>query len=306
MDMAEKDADVAMNDLVDHNLHHDNEDDSGSDNDNGDDDDTLAMIDGANSGNSDSPGLSADNIARLEKRKAQIAANLHNSIRDAVRDALLYDPYIVDTAEAFNIPEDEWITRDNKNRLVFYIKASYFTDWKERHQACIGTSFKSHGKPRAYTTSISKYSSQGKKERAGQIKTRFDCHCRGEKYVAKGIQPGGKTGKTRLRQPSYRCQCTSYFNAVYRPTPTSDGKLENTYCIEYDHQHNHRLGDKDNVGTLQKSKAIRERIKAMVLRGMTIPTIMSQLTIDHARFSRFMEGDDKRRLSRDDFITYDD
>src|SRR5690554_3423260 len=52
--------------------------------------------------------------------------------------------------------------------------------------------------------------------------------------------------------------------------------------------------------------AIKERIKAILLRGMSIPAIMQQLTMDHASFTRFFEDGGNQRLSRDQFIAYDD
>ncbi|KAG9319601.1 hypothetical protein KVV02_003870 [Mortierella alpina] len=88
--------------------------------------------------------------------------------------------------------------------------------------------------------------------------------------------------------------------------PTSDGIPGNTYRIEYEHRHNHPLGDKNNIGTQFKSGAMRERIKAMLMRGMSINAIMDRLTMDYASFSRFLEDPSHERLSRDKFISYED
>ncbi|KAF9344257.1 hypothetical protein BGX26_004593 [Mortierella sp. AD094] len=296
----------------------DGEGDYGSENDDDDDNnkDKIAVGNG-NIGTSDDvvaiavagtgAVITADDIERMEKRESDLELKLRASVRNALRDSLLYDPYITETAEKFNIPEDERITMDKKNRLVFHLKENCFTDWKERHQLSIGISYTPHGKPRPYSTNVRQDSSQGKKERAGQIITRFNCQCRGMKSEVKGRVLGGASGKTRQRAASLRCKCTSYFNAVYRPAPTFDGKLENTYRIEYNYHHSHTLGEKDDVRAIQKSDAIKERIKAMILREMAIPEIVDQLTIDHAKFTRLLEFGDNRQLSTsDNHITYDD
>ncbi|KAF9176616.1 hypothetical protein BGZ49_006088, partial [Haplosporangium sp. Z 27] len=203
------------------------------------------------------------------------------------------------------IPEDEKISMNKKGQLVFYISSHYFENWRLRHQANIGTTFVTHGKPRPYTAKVHSNSTPAKKERAGQTVTRFDCHCRGQKFEKKGRVVGGASGKTRLRAAPFKCNCPSYFNAVYRPS-TPGAKLGDTYRVEYRYNHTHELRDYSNIGTQSKSKAIKARIKSMIMRGMSISAIMAQLTVDHARFTRLMEQGETQRLSHDDFITYDD
>ncbi|KAG0365433.1 hypothetical protein BGZ54_006525, partial [Gamsiella multidivaricata] len=255
----------------------------------------------------DDPETSNADIERIEKRRVHLESSLREHVRDAVRDSLFSDPYIIETVHACGIPEDQIFTQDKRNRLIFYLKASFFADWKARHQISIGTAFTQHGRPYAYTTKVFASSSEAKKERVGQIKTRYDCHRRGVKYMVKGRQPGGKSGKTRLELASNKCGCPSHFNAIYRPLQTRDGIPGETYRIEYNYQHIHALGDKGNIGTQQKSKAMRERIKAMLMGGMSISTIMTQLTMDHAKFTRLMDGAGiSSRFARDDSITYED
>ncbi|KAF9082743.1 hypothetical protein BGX29_003640 [Mortierella sp. GBA35] len=87
---------------------------------------------------------------------------------------------------------------------------------------------------------------------------------------------------------------------------TSDGLPGDTHKIEYFFEHNHQLECAENTGTMRKSEAIKLRVKAMLMRGMSINAIMEQLTMDHARFARFLEGKETMVLSRDDFITHDD
>jgi len=126
------------------------------------------------------------------------------------------------------------------------------------------------------------------------------------KYQDKNHIKGGKKDKPRVRLPSIKCECRSYINATFRPKSTSDGMPGDTYKIEYFFQHNHKLGSAENVGSMRKSEAIKLRIKAMIMRGMSITAIMDQLTMDHAKFARFLEGKETMALSRDNFITYDD
>ncbi|KAF9994584.1 hypothetical protein BGZ79_000653 [Entomortierella chlamydospora] len=296
----------------------DGEDGYDGDNDDGDDDNKDRIAVGSdNIGASDDvvaiaiagndAVVTADDAERMEKRKQDIDLKLRATIRNALRDSLLYDPYVIETAEEFNIPEDERITMDKKNRLVFHLKDNCFADWKGRHQLGIGISYTPHGKPRPYSTNVRQDSSQGKKERAGQIITRFNCQCRGTKSEVKGRVLGGTSGKTRQRAASLRCSCTAYFNAIHRPTPTFDGRLGNTYRIEYNYRHNHTLGEKGDIRTIQKSDAIKERIKAMILREMTIPEIVDQLTIDHSKLTRLLDFGDNGQLSMtENPITYDD
>ncbi|KAF9179471.1 hypothetical protein BGZ50_006890 [Haplosporangium sp. Z 11] len=281
MDASDKDS----HSISDYKGEGNREDDSLSDANEGEEHASEANDEDSTHVSNDDTTVGADDIKRMEHRKACFESNHHKSVQTAMRDALFSDPYILGTAEECGIAEDQIMTRDDKGRMVFYLKASYFDDWKSRHQISIDTDFTPHGSPRAYSTKVSRSSSQRMKDRAGQIKTRFDCHRRGVKYEAKGRQRGGKSGK---------------------PAPTSDGKPGNIYRVEYFYQHNHRLGDKGNIGTQQKSKAIMERIKAMLLRGMSISAIMHQLTMEHAAFTRFMEDDGGQRLSRDQFIAYDD
>ena len=99
-------------------------------------------------------------IERTAARKAEHDDNLRRHVRAVVADALLYDPYILETAEEFKIPDELRITADSRGRLVFYLKACYLEDWISRHEVCIGTDFISHGRPKAYSTAVFSNSTQ--------------------------------------------------------------------------------------------------------------------------------------------------
>jgi hypothetical protein len=248
-------------------------------------------------------------FSNVRERQAYLAADLQRNVLNAIRDSLFNDPYIHDTAEAYEFPEDKRITLVEKNGLrclIFYVRAAFFEDWLTRHSDCIGAKFTSRDSPRPYSTNIKESSTQAKKDRAGQIVSRYSCHRKSMKYQDKGQVKGGKTNKSRVRVPSIKCKCRSYINATFRPRSTSDGMPGDTYKIEYFFQHNHKLGSAENVGSMRKSEAIKLRIKAMIMRGMSITAIMDQLTMDHAKFARFLEGKETMALSRDNFITYDD
>ncbi|KAF9138086.1 hypothetical protein BGX21_007749, partial [Mortierella sp. AD011] len=96
--------------------------------------DNAALGDGNIGGGAAGEASTVEDAEGIEKRKALLETRLRDGVRDTIRDSLMYDPYISETAEAFGISEDERITVDKENRLVFYLKANYFEDWKERHQ----------------------------------------------------------------------------------------------------------------------------------------------------------------------------
>ena len=244
----------------------------------------------------------------MDETQATWDAKAQASIHQTLRDSLFSDPYLLDTAEALPLPDHMAMAWNDVGELVFFLKEAYFMDWMHRHQVSIGTNFHRHNKPHTYSQDVLRGSGEIKTRRAGHSVTRYDCQRKGEKRQKRGVIPGGKSGKTRVRGQSNPCRCPSYFRATLQPnTNIGDGKVANLYRIEYRLDHNHRLGDDDSVGTLHKSKAIRDRIKAMLLRGMSISAIMGQLTMDHAKFTRLLAtGGNNSRLARDDFVTYDD
>ncbi|KAG0328836.1 hypothetical protein BGZ99_004324 [Dissophora globulifera] len=266
------------------------------------------------------------NVVPLAETQAELDAKAKATIRETLRDSFFSDPYIISTAEDLAISDDDlmkWEDRRNSKDqsvhklLVFTLRAVYFKDWRRRHEVSIGTGFTPHRAAHEYRTDPSSDSSKDGSEdkestqsRIGHIITRYDCHRRGSPRVFKNRQPGGKSGKTRVRKEKLPCNCPSYFNAIFQPGfHLSNGKVADIYRIEYRLDHNHQLGKDGSVGTLQKSKAMRDRIKSMLMRGMSISTIMTQLTMDHAKFTRLMDCGSNSygsRFARDDFVTYDD
>ncbi|KAF9926595.1 hypothetical protein FBU30_003843, partial [Linnemannia zychae] len=243
------------------------------------------------------------------ERQSYSAAHLEQNVIKTIRDSLFDDPFIIETAEKLGFPEHERIVMKEKNGcryITFYLISDFFKDWLKRHEECLDTRFTQHKKPHPFSTNVKESSSQQKKDKAGQTVYRYSCHCKSKKYERKGRIKGGKTGKTRARLPSISCNCCSSIAATFRPRETSDGKPGNTYKVEYYFQHNHLIGAAENIGTMRLSEVIKKRIKAMIMRGMSIQAIMTNLTVDHAKFTRFLEGEETLPLSRDNFITYDD
>ncbi|KAG0204742.1 hypothetical protein BGX28_003403 [Mortierella sp. GBA30] len=202
-----------------------------------------------------------EDVERVKSRMPEHEATLSRHVHDTVRDALLYDPYILERWRR-TIQQEQRITWDEKGQLIFYLKTSSLDDWKTRHQFV--------------WVPISLHMADPKPTRPTGAKEK------------KGAVPGAKSGKTRLRAPLMNCHCPSNFNAIYRPVATSDGMPGITYRIEYNPQYNHHTGDKNNIGTQHESRVMTERIKAMTVQGTPINTIMDRLTMDFASFPVFL------------------
>jgi len=244
----------------------------------------------------------------LNELKAELSARARVRVNATLRDSLFADPFILNTARDLGIPFDDMMRFDSQRRLVFILKAGYFPEWRARHQLSISTGFKAHEKPRKYVSEDPRGAIALKRRTAGSILTKFECHRRGSKREKKDRVPGGKSGKTRVRAKAIPCGCKSYFNAIFQPGAVAgSGKVADIYRIEYHLDHNHELGEDGSIGTLQKSKAIKDQIKSMLLGGMSITTVMNRLTMDHAKFTQLLASSDGNpRFARDDFITYDD
>ncbi|KAF9271569.1 hypothetical protein BGZ88_005923, partial [Linnemannia elongata] len=85
----------------------------------------------------------------------------------------------------------------------------------------------------------------------------------------------------------------------------ADGSRKPGCIVEYRYQHNHSIGDITDLGTRQKSAAIKATIERLINQGSTIQRVMQQLTMDYDKFTQITRGNGQQ-LSRDDFITYDD
>lgn len=75
--------------------------------------------------------------------------------------------------------------------------------------------------------------------------------------------------------------------------------------IDLYYHHTHNLASLEDIGTKQKSDRIKATIKSLLLQGSSIKNVMERLTMDYDRFMDVVRGNGQR-LSRDDFITYED
>ncbi|KAF9579095.1 hypothetical protein BGW38_004798 [Lunasporangiospora selenospora] len=171
-----------------------------------------------------------------------------------------------------------------------HLKSVFFKDWLKRHSDLIGVRFSPRQKPYEYSVHVRENSTQAKRDRAGQVKTRYSCHRKSQKYEDKNRIKGGKTGNPRLRSPSIKSQCKSTINSLFRPKPTSDGRPGESYRIEYNFQHNHSLGRMENLGTLRLSQSVNQKIATMLSTGLPIDVVLDQLTMDHAKIARILES----------------
>ncbi|KAK3835514.1 MAG: hypothetical protein J3R72DRAFT_477448 [Linnemannia gamsii] len=200
-----------------------------------------------------------------------------------------------DSTDAYGFPENQRLVMVKKNGLrclSFYVRVAFFDDWLKRHSNCIGAKFTFRDNPRVYSINIKENSTQAKKDRAGQVVSRYSCHRKSMKYQNKDQVKGGKTNKSRVRVPSIKCKCRSYINATFRPKSTSDAQPPARNRGEH--------WVHAEIGGHQAED------QGHIMRGMSITAIMDQLTMDHAKFARFLEGKETMALSRDSFITYDD
>ncbi|KAF9198112.1 hypothetical protein BGZ49_001178, partial [Haplosporangium sp. Z 27] len=243
----------------------------------------------------------------LEEQKSILDRKVLQAVKVITKESLLFDPFLDEAPKTFNVPEEQRIRIDRKNRLVFCLRQVQFDSWLARYEDYISLRFNSRGNGYVSKSTVRDDSAPSRKNKAGTTTSRYDCHCRGVNSPKEDSIRGEKSGQARNRAPSVRVKRESYFNHILRPRmPTADGKFEDMVEIEYDFRHNHKIGDMTDIGNSRKSKAVRERIRALLLRGMSIQAIMDRLTIDHARFSRLIENGEFQKLSRDHFITYDD
>ncbi|KAF9310976.1 hypothetical protein BG006_004665, partial [Podila minutissima] len=174
----------------------------------------------------------------------------------------------------------------------FYLLPDRFEAWRMEHQRRISTNFV---QKRTY-----KYNDVD-----NQYRLTFACQCAGKKEEPKGGIRGGVSGKPRVRTQGMKSGCRSMFSALFQPLILADGSKVPVCLVEYHYQHNHSVGDITDLGTRQKSTAIKSTIERLILQGSTIQRVMQQLTMDYDKFTQITRGNGQQ-LSRDDFITYED
>jgi len=209
-----------------------------------------------------------------------------------MRGMLFDDANIRRSAKHFKLDPDSCFIRFDENVAEFYLIPDRFEAWKEGHQRSISTNFVFKGNY--------KYNDPD-----NQYRLTFECQCAGKKQVRKESPKGGKSGKTRSRKQGIKMDCPSRLAALFQPITMADGTRTPGCIVEYRYQHNHSLGDITDLGTRQKSDAIKATIERLLNQGSTIQRVMQQLTMDYDKFTQITRGNGQQ-LSRDDFVTYDD
>ncbi|KAF8936257.1 hypothetical protein BGZ58_004395, partial [Dissophora ornata] len=228
----------------------------------------------------------------IEPLKARIAEGLNGIVVSrGVRELLFNDTEILDSAKHYKVDPDSRFVRLDADIVEFYIHPDRFETWRLTHQRSISTNFVLM---RSYDYKVD-----------SQYRLSFGCQCAGQKQVRKDRVKGGTSGKSRTRAQGIKRNCPSKIFALHKLMTMADGSKVPVYLVEYHYQHNHSVGDITDLGTRQKSAAMRSTIERLILQGSTIQRVMQQLTMDYDKFTQITRGNGQQ-LSRDDFITYDD
>jgi len=109
----------------------------------------------------------------------------------------------------------------------------------------------------------------------------YYCQRGGKKKEHKNRVKGGLSGKPRSRKSDIKTGCRAAMYVTSVKKKLGSGLLDDAYCIEYRYRHNHTLGGLTDIGSRQKSAAIKATIRSLILQGSTIHRVMQQLTMDY-------------------------
>ncbi|KAF9915391.1 hypothetical protein FBU30_002030, partial [Linnemannia zychae] len=242
--------------------------------------------------------IKAENENGIELLKMQIMEGLNGIVLSKMHDILYSDLEILSSSKHFKHDPDFPFVRLDAEVAEFFIRPERFQTWLKDHQRRISTNFNFLRRH--------EYNDPDK-----QYRLSFACQCAGKKRVHKKSVEGGtferpaKPIKHRIRAPSIKQGCLSRIATLFQPIAMTDGSRMLVYVVEYYYQHNHSLGDITDLGTRQKSTAIKSTIERLLKQGSSIQRVMQQLTMDYDKFTQITRGNGQQ-LSRDDFITYDD
>ncbi|KAF9209381.1 hypothetical protein BGZ59_010145, partial [Podila verticillata] len=228
----------------------------------------------------------------FESLKARITDELNGVVLSRVRGTLYDDSHILCTAKHYKIDPHSRFIKLDEDVAEFYLLPDRFEAWRMEHQRSISTNF--------VQKRIYKYNDVD-----NQYRLTFACQCAGKKQEPKDGVRGGVSGKPRMRKQGMKSGCQSMFSALFQPLILADGSKVPVCLVVYHYQHNHSVGDITDLGTRQKSTAIKSTIERLILQGSTIQRVMQQLTMDYDKFAQITRGNGQQ-LSRDDFITYED
>ncbi|KAG0294158.1 hypothetical protein BGZ96_001676 [Linnemannia gamsii] len=179
----------------------------------------------------------------VEQLKSRIAEGFDDILLSRMRGVLYADTDICGSAKHFKLDPDSPFSRLDENVVEFLIIPERFEAWKEKHQRAISTKFVCL---RTYKCPVE-----------DQHRITYSCQCASQKKVRKDAVRGGKSSKPRLRKEGIKKGCLSKIHALFQPIPMADGSNKPGYVVEYHYQHNHSIGNITDLGTGQKSAAIR-------------------------------------------------
>ncbi|KAF9117301.1 hypothetical protein BGX30_005609, partial [Mortierella sp. GBA39] len=228
----------------------------------------------------------------LELLRTRITEGLNGVVMSRTRGILSDDAHILRSAKHFELDPDFRFIRLDEDVAEFYIIPDSFEVWMGEHQRSISTNFVQR---RGYEYN----------DPENQNRLTFECQCAGKKRERNDRIKGGLSGKTRMRKQGIKSGCLSKLAALFQPILMADGSRKPGCIVEYRYQHNHSIGDITDLGTRQKSAAIKATIERLINQGSSIQRVMQKLTMDYDKFTQITRGNGQQ-LSRDDFITYDD
>jgi len=215
-----------------------------------------------------------------------------------ILDSLLSNFAINEAGDAAARPMCERLV-ERSGTLSFFVPDDMFELWLDEHSTFIGTRFNANeSSSRLY----------GSRPKFGALSSRtYRCSCFGHPQVIHPDLEGGDSGKKRNRQPSKKQGCTASITAYFQANvPLGEGKVTKQTLIQYNYNHNHNLNAEDYLPQQRLSKQVKQRIKIMLLRGMSIQMILQRLSMDARRCRQYALTVKGKRPTRDDFVTYDD
>jgi len=192
---------------------------------------------------------------------------------NTLRELLHRDPFILRASKRYPPEEPLLPGQDARFSILdedvvqFCITATEFLPWLQLHQVNINTNFV-HNQTYKYV--------DGSSERMT-----YYCQRGGKKKEHKNRVKGGLSGKPRSRKSDMKTGCRAAMYVTSVKKKLGSGLLDDAYCIEYRYRHNHTLGGLTDIGSRQKSAAIKATIRSLILQGSTIHRVMQQLTMDY-------------------------
>jgi hypothetical protein len=206
---------------------------------------------------------------------------------------------IHEAGNGLGIAPPDRIVDERDGSVRFFVMDNMFNLWREEHEVEIGCKFiPKESAPMAYKERP-KYDAQ-----ASWV---FICSYAGKPSFTSADSKGGKSGVPRQRQPSKKSECKARFTVYFGiKRQARDNTEVLVTMIRYQNCHNHDLASADALRHQRKSDRAKKRIKALLLRGLTVHKVMEQLGMDAERARRRSLMTGRSRLTRDDFITYSD